>query len=228
MHAQILYRYESVQEYVQSIFDRQFHYMDQMLHKGALPAHEAEFREEISKWLVNLSPEGAFERVKSKRADFIAHPYQCEYPFVLRHGDLHGRNVVVRYVRLSLSGRSASVNPTFSRSSPRRILAIIDWDFGGSHALPFADQAFEPSWPDSDETDDVREKQAEEAYNCQLLIDKLAGALPYDTQLIRLVYSTRWDILDREAPKASGKDPSACLADSGVNVVGSVPDDTEA
>ena len=121
-----------------------------------------------------------------------------------------------------------SVNPTFSRSSPRRILAIIDWDFGGSHALPFADQAFEPSWPDSDETDDVREKQAEEAYNSQLLIDKLAGTLPYDTQLIRLVYSTRWDILDREAPKASGKDPSARLDDSGVKVVGSVPDDTEA
>ena len=80
--------------------------MDQMLHKGTLSAHEPEFRDEMSRWLVNLSPEDAFERVKSKRDNFIAHLYHCEYPFVLRHGDLHGRNVVVRYVRLSLSSRS--------------------------------------------------------------------------------------------------------------------------
>jgi hypothetical protein len=74
-----------------------------MLHKDTLSAHGAEFREEISKRLFNLSPDDAFERVKSKRDDFIAHPYHCEYPFVLRHGDLHGRNIVVRYVRPSLS-----------------------------------------------------------------------------------------------------------------------------
>ena len=106
MRAYILYRYESVQEYVQSVFDRQFHYMDQMLHKDTLSAHAAAFREEISKWLLNLNPDDAFERVKNKREDFIARPYHCEYPFVLRHGDLHGRNIIVRYVRLSLSSRS--------------------------------------------------------------------------------------------------------------------------
>lgn len=27
----------------------------------------------------------------------------------------------------------------FNHSSPRRLLAILNWDFGGSHALPFAD-----------------------------------------------------------------------------------------
>ncbi len=73
-----------------------------MLHKGTLSAYETEFRREMSKGLSNLTPEEAFERVKGKRDDYIAHPYNCKYPFVLRHGDLHGRNVVVRYVRLSL------------------------------------------------------------------------------------------------------------------------------
>jgi len=102
MHAHISDRYDSVQEYVQSVFDRVFHYMDQMLHKDTLSAYETEFRAEMSDQLSNLTPEDAFERVKSKRNDFIAHPYNCEYPFVLRHGDLHGRNVIVRYVPLSL------------------------------------------------------------------------------------------------------------------------------
>ena len=104
MHIHILHRYNSVQEYVQSVFNRRFHYMDQMLHKGMLSGHETEFREEMSDYLYNLTPEDVFERVNSKRDDFIAHPYQCEYPFVLRHGDLHhdGRNVIVRYVRLFL------------------------------------------------------------------------------------------------------------------------------
>jgi hypothetical protein len=32
---------------------------------------------------------------------------------------------------------------SFSHSSPRRILAILDWDFGGSHALPLADEGFD-------------------------------------------------------------------------------------
>lgn len=72
--------------------------MDQMLHKDTLSAHEAESRLEMSDCLSNLTLEDAFQRVKSKRDDFIAN--QCEYPFVLQHGDLHGRNVIVRYVRL--------------------------------------------------------------------------------------------------------------------------------
>ncbi|KAI9566746.1 hypothetical protein HD554DRAFT_2040106 [Boletus coccyginus] len=158
--------YESVQEYVQSVFDRQFHYTDQMLHKDTLSAHEAEFRE-IGQCLFNLSPEDAFERVKSKRDDFIIHPYQGEYPFVLRHGDLHGRNVIA-------------------------------------------------SWLDNDENVGVRVKQAEEVYHSQLLIDQFAGELPYDTQPIKLVYSTKWGILDQEALKVPGKYAcaSACLDDS--------------
>ena len=64
-----------MQEYVWSIFDRDYHYMDQMFHKDTLSAHETEFRRDISDWLVNLTPEDAFKRVKSKRNDFIAHPY---------------------------------------------------------------------------------------------------------------------------------------------------------
>ena len=64
--------------------------MDQMLHKDTLSAHETGFRREISDHLFNLTPEDAFKRVKSKRDDFIAHLYNGEYPFVLRHGDLQG------------------------------------------------------------------------------------------------------------------------------------------
>jgi hypothetical protein len=89
-----------VQEYIQSVLDRQFHYIDQILHKDRLSAYEAKFREQ---WFFDLTPEEAFDSVKSQRDDFIAHPYNCEYPFVLRHGDLHGWNVIVRYVQLSLS-----------------------------------------------------------------------------------------------------------------------------
>lgn len=76
----------------------------------------------------------------------------------------------------------------------------------------------------------MRAKQAEEVYHSQFLIDKLAGALPYDTQLIKLVYSMKWDILDQEALKASGKEgcASVCLDGSGIKVAGSAPDDTEA
>lgn len=194
--------YESVREYVQSVFDRQYHYMDQMLHKGTLSAHEAEFKEEMSEYCNNLTPEEAFERVKSKRDVFMANPYDCEYPFVLRHGDLHGRNVVV------------------SRTSPRRILAILDWDFGGSHALPLADQGFEVSSPDLDENTDVRIQQGEKIYHAQLLLNELSGELHYDSQLMALVVATRLYVLDNEASAARGKDTvaSAC-ADTNVHPV---------
>jgi hypothetical protein len=70
--------------------------MDQILHKDGLSAYEVEFREN---WFSDLTPEGAFESAKSQRNGFIAHPYNPEHPFVLRHGDMHGRNVIVRYVR---------------------------------------------------------------------------------------------------------------------------------
>ena len=99
---------------------------------------------------------------------------------MLRHADQHGRNVIV------------------GRSFPGRIRALIDWDFDGPHVLPFAEACFEPSWPDSDDNGDVREEQAEVVYYSQILINKTAGELPYDTQLIRLVY---WNILEREGEK---------------------------
>ncbi|KAI6112424.1 hypothetical protein EDD16DRAFT_1602989 [Pisolithus croceorrhizus] len=193
--------YESVREYVQSVFDRQFHYMDQMLHKGTLKAHEMEFKE-TSEYLNNVTPEEAFERAKSKRDAFIAHPYDPEYPFVLRHGDLHGRNVVV------------------SHTSPRRILAILDWDSGGSQALPLADRDFEVSSPDSDENTDVRMQQGEEIYRAQLQLDDLSRDFPYDSQLMTLMVSTRLYVLDREASTAQGKDAVASVcADSNGNTV---------
>ena len=53
-------------EYIQSVFDRQFHYMNQWLHKDTLSAHRVELREEISQCIFHFSPEDAFVRVKSK------------------------------------------------------------------------------------------------------------------------------------------------------------------
>jgi hypothetical protein len=74
--------------------------MDQMLHKDTVSAHETEFRLEMSDHLSNLTPEDAFERVKSKRDGSIAHPYnQCEYPLCVA---ARGQNVIVRYVWLFL------------------------------------------------------------------------------------------------------------------------------
>ncbi|KAF8139023.1 hypothetical protein EV363DRAFT_1427844 [Boletus edulis] len=151
--------YESVREYVQAVFDRQFHDLDQILHKSTLLAHEAKFKEEMS-CLRYSTPEEIFERVQSKRDGFRAHSYDCEHPFVLRHGDLHGRNVIV------------------SRSSTRHILGMIDWDFGGSHVLPFANDYFELAHPDSDQDTDQRTKQGEKVYRSEFIIDRLIGPPP--------------------------------------------------
>ncbi|KAI6146648.1 hypothetical protein BKA82DRAFT_4154565 [Pisolithus tinctorius] len=175
---------------LQSVFDRQFHHMDQMLRKGTLSAYEAEYRKEMSECLRNLTLEEAFELIKRKRDDFMAQPYDCKYPFVLRHGDLHGRNVMVRY-------------PFF----PRRILAILDWDFGGSHALPLADEAFE-------------------LFNTLLQINKLVGFLPSDDQLTKLVASMKLYVLDCEAKTARGSHVIASVgADPSIDA--DIPIDTE-
>lgn len=103
------------------------------------------------------------------------------------------------------------VNPASSRSSPRRILAIVDWDFGGSHVLPFADHNFELSSPDSDQDAEAYDKQGDELFDSHLHINRLVGAPPEDRQLTKLVYSTKLYILDIEAKKAAGENTSgAC------------------
>lgn len=140
----------------------------------------------------------------------MAQPYDCNYPFVLRHGDLHGRNVMV------------------SHSSPRRILAILDWDFGGSHALPLADEAFEVSSPDTNENIDVRVKQGDELFNTLLQIDKLVGFLPRDDHLTGLVASMKLFVLDCEAKTARGKDVIASVgADPSIDATSDIPIDAE-
>ena len=117
-------------------------------------------------------------------------------------------------VRLAFSLMLISPDkPTFSHSSPRRILAILDWDFGGSHALQFTDRGFEVCWPDLDDVD-VRIKDAEEIGRFQTLIDQLAGALPVDVKLNQLVLSTGWYVLNQEALKPYTW-ASTCLDDSG-------------
>ncbi|KIO11077.1 hypothetical protein M404DRAFT_994755 [Pisolithus tinctorius Marx 270] len=171
--------------------------------------HEAEFREEMSECHASLTPEEAFELVKKARDDFMAQPYGCNYPFVLRHGDLHGRNVMVRYVPLLSGVFQMEIIPPLSRSSPRRILAILDWDFGGSNALPLADRNFEVSHPDSSEKTDVWIQQAEEISCAQLQLAQLVGALPIDTQLIRLVWCSSLQDLSKAARKARGADAIA-------------------
>ena len=74
-------------------------------------------------------------------------------------------------------------------------------------------------WPDFDNDDAVRTKDAEEIYRFQLLIDELAGSLPIDVELNQLVLSTNWQTLNRETLTSSGK--GTCLDhDSGVEVQG--------
>ncbi|KAF8433530.1 kinase-like domain-containing protein [Boletus edulis BED1] len=171
--------YKSVREYLQAVLDRRYHYLDQMLHKGTLPA---KCKEEMSKLFSHSTLEEVLERVKRLREKFKANPYDRKYPFVLRHGDLHGRNVLV------------------SRSSPRRILGIIDWDFGGSHALPFADSGFELAYPDSDRDTNERIKQAEELQDSELLLDRVVGQpCSSDAKLKYWMTSTRSYVLDFEA-----------------------------
>ncbi|KAF8131674.1 hypothetical protein EV363DRAFT_1330704, partial [Boletus edulis] len=165
--------YTSVREYLQAVLDHQ------MLHKDTLPA---KCKEEMSKLFSHSTLEEVLERVKRLREKFKANPYDRKYPFVLRHGDLHGRNVLV------------------SRSSPRRILGIIDWDFGGSHALPFADSGFELAYPDSDRDTNERIKQAEELQDSELLLDRVVGQpCSSDAKLKYWMTSTRSYVLDFEA-----------------------------
>ncbi|KAI5986446.1 hypothetical protein EDC04DRAFT_2615106 [Pisolithus marmoratus] len=58
-----------------------------MLREDVLLTYEAEFREEAGKYLRTLTTEQASERMKSN--------YNYEHPFVLWHGGLHGRNIIV-------------------------------------------------------------------------------------------------------------------------------------
>ncbi|KAF8131675.1 kinase-like domain-containing protein [Boletus edulis] len=169
--------YKSVREYLQAVLDRRYHYLDQMLHKGTLPTNFS-----------YSTLEEIFELVRCLREKFKANPYDRKYPFVLRHGDLHGRNVIV------------------SRSSPRRILGIIDWDFSGSHALPFADSDFELAYPESDQDTNKRVKQAEELQDSGLLLDRVIGEpCSWDAKLKYWTTSTKFYILDFEAATTSGK-----------------------
>ena len=90
---------------------------------------------------------------------------------------------------------------TFSHSSPRRILAILDWDNGGSHALPFADEGFEVSRRRPDSGDDfyLHQEQTVEMSHFRRLIRQLTGARPYDAQLAKLVFPSTLMILGEEA-----------------------------
>ncbi|KAF8131673.1 hypothetical protein EV363DRAFT_1330701, partial [Boletus edulis] len=154
-----LARYKSVREYLQGTFDRRYHSLDQMLHKGTLPV---KLKEEMSSCLSHSNPEEIFERVNRLRDKFKANLYDCKCPFVLRHGDLHGRNVIV------------------SRSSPRRILGSIDWDFGGSYATSLAH-------PDRDQGTDERVKQAEELSHYEFLLHLVGKRCSPDAELSYLM-----------------------------------------
>ena len=92
-------RYESLREWALSRFDRQIHYFDQMLHHETLKQWEDQFQAEMNEWLHLLTPEMVLEQIKTNRDAFDADPFPVDpnHPFVLRHGDFHGRNILVRY-----------------------------------------------------------------------------------------------------------------------------------
>ncbi|KAF8530666.1 hypothetical protein JB92DRAFT_2858704 [Gautieria morchelliformis] len=172
--------YESLREWVLSCFDRQIHYFDQMLHHEALKQWENQFKMEMNEWLDLLTPEIVLEKIKAKRDAFIQAdrlPFDSSHPFVLRHGDFHGRNLLV------------------SRTSPRTIVAVIDWDFGGSQALPLADKDFEViSGPED-------EKEAREQEYWRKRIDELIGKLPFDYGLAQTWHAMTLVTLEREEQK---------------------------
>jgi len=93
-------RYNTLREWALARFDRHIHYFDQMLHQQSLKQYEDKFNMEMKTWLRLLTPETVLERLKSKRnalANASQLPFNSSHPFVLQHGDFHGRNVLVRY-----------------------------------------------------------------------------------------------------------------------------------
>ena len=99
LHSCPFSRYESLHEWALSCFDHQIHYFDQMLHHQTLKQWEEEFKEEMSDWLHLLTPEMVLDRMKTQRDAFDTDPSPMDpsHPFMLRHGDFHGRNVIIRY-----------------------------------------------------------------------------------------------------------------------------------
>jgi hypothetical protein len=85
--------------FVKSPFDRQIHHFDQMLHHEAPKEWEDRFKMEMKDRLHLLTPETVLAAIKSKRDAFIHVDqllFEPSHPFVLRHGDFHGRDVLVR------------------------------------------------------------------------------------------------------------------------------------
>ncbi|KAF8433000.1 hypothetical protein L210DRAFT_429234 [Boletus edulis BED1] len=93
------------------------------------------------------------------------------------------RGTVLEHIRMTANtrlccGMAICMGGMSYRSSTRHILGMIDWDFGGSHVLPFADDYFELAHPDSDQDTDQRTKQGEEVYRSEFIIDRLIGPPP--------------------------------------------------
>ncbi|KAG6332560.1 hypothetical protein ID866_6526 [Astraeus odoratus] len=80
-------------------------------------------------------------------------------------------------------------------SSPRRIMAIVDWDFGVSHVLPFADIYFELI---SDPEHVPEELAEEELFRWQIRIGELTGESPRDAALIGFLMSIKHPVLDED------------------------------
>jgi hypothetical protein len=155
-----------------------------MLHRETLKEWEDRFKMEMKDRLHLLTPETVLEAIKSKRDAFIHAdqlPFDPSHPFVLRHGDFHGRDVLVRYNRhtlIFLLWLTVTCLP-LSRTSPRTIVAVVDRDFGGSQALPFADDNFEVISDPDDET------EAQEQEDWQKRIHELIGRFPFDYESVQ-------------------------------------------
>ena len=79
-----------------------------------------------------------------------------------------------------------------SRTRPPSIVAVIDWDFGGSQALPLADNLFEVI---SSPEDPV---EAEEQDRWQMLIEDRIGRLPVDYGLAQMWRGMMLLLLERD------------------------------
>ncbi|KAG6325905.1 hypothetical protein ID866_13184 [Astraeus odoratus] len=76
-------------------------------------------------------------------------------------------------------------------------MAIIDWDFGGSHVLPFADRDFQVI------TDLEQEGVEDKEFEWQNVIDELIRELLLDCPLFKSFMSMKLPILDEEAAAAN-------------------------
>lgn len=146
--------YKSTKEYILSCYNREIHYYSNA-------------QEDIDKDFFGVvSVEQFVESLRNKRASLEGR-HIIDEPFVLIHGDFHGRNILVR---------------------GSEVAAIIDWEFAGSYPLSET-----LSWGGVNvvepESEELYEESALWAFKIRQLIEREAKKRNWDQKLIDLLMS---------------------------------------